>query len=258
MAGKYFTVRNCLGKYSKWYLVLHGRHKFYKHIRTLEKFFAAFPTKLRLGQFKLEDIDDWAIERRRQVSLATVTIELYRINMFWNWCKDQYGYILPNPVTPIARKVSKKVPRNTKTLSLDELRVICSVIDDSSLQRDIVAHILGLEGYALRANPRILNSAFARAAQAVGMEYKFMDFKRSVPQLRLAILNNLSREVRDALAFKAKLDSGSLTNIELPRVDTVTTYERSPIRYGDKDNLPVLGIGQSQLSTEWQAPVSYS
>ena len=251
MRGGWYSIRGTLGRYGKWYLVLYGRKKFYRHIRIIERFLSCYPDKKRLSQFSREDLHDWTIERGRKVSPLTLKYELWSINKFWQWVEENSGYTLRNLALEFARRQERKVPRckNKKTLSLLELRVILSKLEPPSLQSFIAARIVGVE-VPPYTNPSILNVAFRRAAEASGLDYKLVDLNRSMPQLRLAILQDLSAQVRDTLTLESKLDSGALGDIELAGVDTMLLQKGATVCHDHKDALTVLGISEKQLSPE--------
>ena len=257
--GKQFTVRTCLAAYQRWFRTLYGVARFRHEIPTIERFFDAFPSKKYLRQFTVEMIDDWAIERGTSVRPATVLIELGRIKWFWRWAEEQLGYSLPSPVPKVHKRLRRKVGwvKNKTTLSLPELRVILTEINDVCLQRYIYLKLLGWPT-ASRLNVKRVSNNFTRAAIRVNRSYKLMDFVRSVPKLRLSILQDLGHQVGDTLALEPKCYGAPLRDIKLSRIKTMFLDKRPTVSNLDQDNLPVLGVGHLEDSPEGQTPMSDS
>ena len=258
MAKRYYCVKTCLGKYSAWFRTLYGPKRFRDEISTVEKFLYSYPNKKYIRLFTEEEVDDWAIERNKTVSAGRVSIELGRIRRFWKWVSEHMGYELPHPVLRTRRRIDKKIPvRNKKTLSLPELRVVCSEISDVSLQRMILAKLLGGVFIPNRPTSGIYN-IFRRAVRRVGMEYTWIDFLRSVPRLRLSILQDLRYQLCDSLPFKAQGRSAALRYIQIPEIEAMLLNKRPPVSNRNEEDPCVLRVDESQPASERQVSVSDS
>jgi len=258
MAKRYYCVKTCLGKYSKWFRVLYGSKRFRDEIDTVEKFLYNYPNKKYIRLFTEEEVDDWAIERSKSVSAGRVSIELGRIRRFWRWVQENLGYELPHPILKTRRRIDAKIPiRDKKTLSLPELRVICSEISDVSLQRMILAKLLGGVFVPERPTGGLYN-IFRRAVKRVGMEYTWIDFVRSVPKLRLAILQDLRYQLSDSLPFEAQGHRAALAYINIPSIDAMTLRKRATVIDSNNDNSCVVGVSQSNDCVEGQSPTCSS
>src|SRR5271166_347785 len=232
--GSQFQTRRCLGKYSSWFRRLYGPKRFRWEARVLDKFFDAYPNHFRLIRFTTEEIDDWAIERRKHVSAASVSIELSCISRFWRWVQENIGYELPNPVQRVRKRAESLVVKrvtNKKTLSLPELRVIVPELPSVRLQEYIYRLILGLP-IDPEKGPEKFFQTFRRATNRLHMDYSLYDLRRSIPTLRVAILQDLGLQVGYSLMLEPKSYRRAFRNIQVPALNI-----GSPVIHHD-DNSP--------------------
>jgi len=219
----------------------------------LDKFFDAYPNHYRLIRFTTEEIDDWAIERRKQVSAASVAIELSCINRFWRWVQENIGYELPNPVQRIKKRANALVVKrvkNKKTLSLQELRVIIPELTSVRLQEYIYKLLLGLPIHPDKG-PEKFFQTFRRATNRLRMDYSLYDLRRSIPMLRVAILQDLGLQVGYSLALEPQSYRRAFRDIQFPALNP-----RATIINSSQNTPPVSDISEPQDSSEGQSAVS--
>jgi hypothetical protein len=245
---KRYSVRKYLGLYQAWFLVLYGSRRFRNECWTVEAFFKMYPTKKFLTQFTENDIDDYAIRRKRQGRApATIEIDLHRIRHFWNWATQEQKLVLLDPLQRTLKRLKAQIPKrdgHKKALSLNELRVICA--KDVILQDRIWARFIGLSTKAEFSSLY----RFKKVASTCGFDYRWGDFVHSLPKLRLLVLQNLNGQFRDTLFAEPKSNSSTLGNIQVPAFD-----EWTAISDMQNEGAPVQGIEESQFGSKWESPM---
>ena len=177
-----FPIREYLGKFEAWILVMKGRSAFRNYDRVLERLFEMFPGKTCCSQFTSIDIADYkAIRQKKGIQEYSLWHELRMIRNFWKYLQEDCGLAVANPVRALQNRPGGH--DYAKGITLDEVNKLlaeCSVKD----QRAILQVIQG--GKLPRKRDRQgINEAVVRAG--------LKDF--DLYKLKLRISNGLSRDI---------------------------------------------------------------
>ena len=96
--------------------------------------FSNFAGNLTLSQVNAKLIDDYALSMRKNLSEATVGIELRHLKAAFNTAL-RWGFIIKNPFIGI--KIPDGIPQKIRVLSKDEISKLLSVVSDREM-KDII------------------------------------------------------------------------------------------------------------------------
>lgn len=207
-----FPVREYLGSFEAWILVMKGRSAFRSYDSCLEQFFAAFPNKTGVEQFTSVDIADWKALKIKQ-GIAELTLHYYlgMIGNFWKWLIEDKELPINNPIRAYKRAVKGKYMLPRPRISLEELERFLACCP-SNKERELVLRVV--QGANCRGYSRLVWCK--RAADKAGLK------GFSLLQLKSALGNRLSREIvqaycqklRDAFPAESKPEGDTLTTVE--------------------------------------------
>ena len=128
---------------------------------TLHRFLKFLGNK-RLSEISIKTIDDYSVQMRKELSEATVGIELRHLKAALNTAK-RWEYIAKNPL--VGYKIPDGAPQHIRVLSKDEISKLFSVVDDTEME-DVL---------------RIYLSTGARRAELLKPKFRWdtVDFKNN-------------------------------------------------------------------------------
>ena len=97
---------------------------------TLQRFLKYWGDK-RISQISIKTIDNYSIQMRKELSEATVGIELRHLKAALNTAK-RWEYITKNPLK--GYKIPNGVPQRIRVLSKEEISRLFSIIDDAEMK----------------------------------------------------------------------------------------------------------------------------
>ncbi len=243
-----YEIREWLGKFESYLLIMKGREVFRYYDKVLERLFAMFPNHTGLEQFTTVDIADYKLARVQQGKKElSIVYELYVFYAFWRWLMEDKGLPLYNP----ARAFKNNRPSKSKkiNISLGELNRLLAECSPHE-QRVVLNVIQGVP--CPKGKPRqVIRDAAARAGLPAFDLY----------ELKLNLHRRLNREIIEfycqqllrALPLEPKLDGNAFATIEGPSLN-----ERPPICHGDHYPLVVNRVNEQEPSPEGQSPVGHS
>jgi hypothetical protein len=177
-----FPVREFLGKFEAWLLVMKGGHVMRCYDGVLERLFKMFPKRTGIEQFVSMDIGDYVAVRTKQgAAQLSLNHELSMLSNFFKWCQEDQHLKVYNPAKIyIGHWKTEKVP-NHKIFTLDKLnrlldavplkekRIILSVIQGGECPRYRAGNVireaakqLGFEGFSMGALKRASKNRLGR------------------------------------------------------------------------------------------------
>lgn len=233
-----FPVREYLGKFSKWLLVMRGRSSFRSHDKVLERLFKMFPGRTGVEQFTSVDIADYRQLRLKQgISDVTLKVELSQLKGFWRWLIEDLRLPVNNPVRAFQSQCSKSQFRTSKQfLSLTEVNRLLDECPTTSTKRSVLRAVQGYDqlGHVAR---NIIRDAALRAG-LIGF---------SLSNLKIATKSRLNREIvqayaqqlLDALPQETQLYGNAIATVQVP-----TLIEGTPISNSNNGTLVIGEINQ--------------
>jgi len=97
---------------------------------TLHRFLKFLGNK-RLSEISIKTIDNYSVEMRKELSEATVGIELRHLKAALNTAK-RWEYISKNPL--VGYKIPDGAPQHIRVLSKDEISKLFSIVDDTEMK----------------------------------------------------------------------------------------------------------------------------
>ncbi|SRR6266403_545809 len=243
-----YPVREWLGKFESYILIMKGRKVFVFYDKVLERLFAMFPNHIGLEQFTTVDIADYKLARIQQGKKElSIVYELYVFYAFWRWLMEDKGLPLYNPARAFKNKhISKSKKINISLGELNRLLAECSPHE----KRVVLNVIQGVP--CPKGKPRqVIRDAAARAGLPAFDLYELkLNLQR---RLNRDIIQAYCQQLLDALPPEPKLNGNTLTTVQ-----AAASNERPPICHGDYHPPVVDGVNEQEPSPEGQSPVGHS
>src|SRR6266550_5550156 len=177
-----YPIREYLGQFEAWLLVMYRSNTFRKYDRTLERFFSTFPKYTGIEQFTSVDIADYKLIREQSgAAKSSIYLELNQLHIFWRWLIMDKGLSISNPARAFKNNYKARHTRKSN-LSLTDLNSLLS--ECSVPYKRIVLNVIQGVPCPRKARKEIRDAA-ARAGLA--------DFQ--LYELRLVVMRRLSREI---------------------------------------------------------------
>src|SRR6266446_7713198 len=233
-----YPVREWLGQYESYLLIMKGSKVFRYYDKVLERLFAMFPNHTGLEQFTTVDIADYKLARVQQGKKElSIVYELYVFYAFWRWLMEDKGLPLYNP----ARAFKNKTPSKSKkiNISLGELNRLLA--ECSTHEKRVVLNVI--QGVPCpKGKPRqVIRDAAARAGLPA---FDLYELKLNLSRrLNRDIIQFYCQQLLNALPPEAQLEGNALTTVQATPLN-----ERPPICPSDYYPSIVGGVNEQEMS----------
>ena len=243
-----YPIREWLGRFESYLLIMKGREVFRYYDKVLERLFVMFPNHTGLEQFTTVDIADYKLARVQQGKKElSIVYELYVFYAFWRWLMEDKGLPLYNPAR--AFKNNKKSKSKKINISLGELNRLLAECSPHE-QRVVLNVIQGVP--CPKGKPRqVIRDAAVRAGLPA---FDLYELKLNLSRrLNRDIIQFYCQQLLNALPPEAQTNSNSLTTVQ-----AAASNERPPICHSDYHPPVVGGVNEQEPSPEGQSPVGHS
>jgi hypothetical protein len=222
-------VREYLGKYEQFVLVMKGRAAFLNADTVLERLLAIFPKHKGWEDFTSTDIADYREARLKQgLAETSLVFELATIYRFFKWLIEDKGLYCNNPVRAFRNSNWTHQKLTRLTIGLRELNALLRELPSDKERRLVLDVVRGAKMPRGQAR-KIIQQAAERAGIRGFSLYQVASFVRA--RLARDIINDYCLKLLNTLAPEPKPNSNTLADIQVPALD-----EGTPISNSD-DNL---------------------
>ena len=215
-----YPLREYLGAFEKWILVMKGGVCMRLYDKTLSRFFDMFSGKTSVEQFTSVDIADYKVIRLKQgTNIRSLTYELCMIRKFWKWLIEDKGLPL-NDIAAVAivpYKLGNTVRRGN--LSLDDVTRLLNECPSVGAKRVILEAMGGPT--RSRKFGREIREAAVRAGLLGFSLYHLQN--RTMSRLSQDIVKRYCQQILDSLLQESKLDGNSTGAVQVAPVNVGAT-----------------------------------
>jgi hypothetical protein len=231
---KSYKIREYLGKYEAYLLVMRGRKALGVHDFYIEVFLKHFPKAIKLTDIKLPDVH-WYKKLRAGdgATIGRIRWELFCMQRFYNYCIDVKGVPISNPFNYY---VDKNDPQNILRRKNDVLRLNdferllygCNQRDPILAKwlirlmagHDVEVHIPEDEGWRrLAVVARNMNMPFATRARIKRSLKKGLWRNIIYKWANLFLTHTTDEELSNSLPEEPEPTSNPLTTVQVPALD---------------------------------------
>jgi len=230
-----YPIREYLGKYGRWVLVMKGRAWWKFTSTTLDRLQEMFPTHLGVEHFTSVELADYrAVRLRHGIASTTLRLEFMVFNQFWTWLREDRGLMLNNPARAVLKSIAK--PKGTKAIggfSLQAVEQLLAECPTNVEKRFVLGILTGGPLPTGRAYREIKN-----AALRIGwLGFSFKELRvRSRSRFALDVIKAYCQQVLDSLTPEPQPESNPFRTIESTPLDegaTVSDYSHdTPVVHG--------------------------
>jgi hypothetical protein len=216
--GPRYPIREWLGLYSKWLLVMNGRKALRDGSNAIERFLDTFPKYKGLEQFTSIDVADFFAIHAGRLSPASLEREGRHVEKFWKWLVTQKGL----PIHNIFRAYRNKLlyTSGRKKLQGWTLPEVLQLINECSCLHTKRFIVKVMQGASSKNCGGWLRKEVREAAARIGRPgFQFHQI-RNATQSRLSqdiikaycdqILNTFPEETKSACDTFATVDTSTL------------------------------------------------
>jgi site-specific recombinase XerD len=221
-----YPVREYLGKYHSWIVVMHGYGYLCTEYRDHDRFFDAFPNKTGLEQFNSVDVTDYRVLRISQgVSENQLRHELQSLRKFWRWLvEDQKLTVVRiQNAFDVTRTLGGGTTPNK--LSLSDVKAILAECPSNKVREAVLNLICG----GKNGTDYRVSMAIRDAGRRAGLK----DFKTKHLKVRVAnrfaqaVLEDYCQQLRNSFPLETKSDSCTFGTIQASSLNERPTISNS-------------------------------
>ena len=232
-----YEVREYLGKFEHWLLVMRGRNTFLAYDRILERLLAMYPKYVGWEQFTSIDIADYEAHRiKHNISSYSIMMELRMFFYFWRWLIEDCGATCHNPARAYRNWRYDPKLRTKRDLCLADIDRLLEQLVSTKDKRQVLETMAGGKVASGKARRSILDAAQRAEIPGFSMRQLKSTF---VSRLAKDVVQRYCKQILDTLPVEPQLDCNSLGTIELP-----TSDEGTPVGNSNDDLTPVSGVNQ--------------
>jgi hypothetical protein len=216
-----YEVREYLGKFEHWLLVMRGRNTFLAYDRLLERLLSMYPKYVGWEQFTSIDIADYEAARIRQgVSSYSLMMELRMFFYFWKWLIEDCGATCWNPARAYRNWRYDPKLRTKRDLCLADIDRLLEHLVSVKDKRTVLEIMAGGKVPSGKARKSIIDAAIKAEIPGFSMRQLKSTF---VSRLAKDVVQRYCEQVLNALPVETESDSNSFAAIKLPTLDEGTS-----------------------------------
>lgn len=232
-----YPVREYLGKFEKWLLVMRGRNTFLAYDRILERLLAMYPKYVGWEQFTSIDIADYEASRIHiGISSYSLMMELRMFFYFWRWLIEDCGATCHNPARAYKNWRYDPKLRTKKDLCLADIDRLLEHLVSVKDKRFVLEVMAGGKCPSGKARSSIIQAAIDAGIPGFSLRQLKSTF---VSRLALDIVKAYCQKILDTLPVEPKPTSHTLAAIKLPTLD-----EGATVSYCDDNGAAILVVNQ--------------
>ena len=225
-------VREYLGKYEQFVLVMRGRAAFLNTDTVLERLLAMYPKHKGWEDFTSTDIADYREARLKQgLAETSLVFELATLYRFFKWLIEDKGLYCNNPVRAYRHSYWNQLKLTRLTIGLRELNALLRELP-SDKERRLVLNIVRGAKMPRGQTRHVIQQAAERAGIKGFSLFQVASFVRA--RLAKDIIEAYCLQLLNALAPEPQPNSNTLATVEIPALD-----EGTPISNSNDNPLPI-------------------